>query len=310
MKVRFISPDGPIGNPTSGKGRFMQRMTTVFQEHGIEPVYDLTTPTDIDFHISKFHYGTNLCKKRILRMGPAQIDTNKDIRYLNRKKKYAIKRVDGVIYQSEFAQNMCNAMLGPAVCPTEVIFNGAIPWDGPPARSPHKINFFTSARKWTKQKRLFNVLEAFMAAAVPDSAMFVVGNIMKAHRITGRNIYYTGLIDDAKLFAMHKLCHAMVHIVWLDACPNGVVEALVNGCPVITNNWGGTHELGVQTVIPDTPWNFKPVNLDKTPKLDVNLLAEAMKKHAAERVAINASHLHIDNITKQYANFFKRILHG
>jgi glycosyltransferase involved in cell wall biosynthesis len=310
MKVRFVSPDGPISKPTSGKGRFMGRLTTVFKDYDIEPVYDLTTPTDIDFHITKFHYGTNLCKKRVLRLGPAQIDTNKDIKYLNRKKKYAIKRVDGVIYQSEFARNMCNAILGPAVCPSAVIFNGAIPWDGPAATSPHKINFFASARKWTKQKRLFNILEAFMEADIPDSAMFIAGNIMKAHRIKGRNIYYTGMISDAKLFALHKLCHAMVHIVWLDACPNGVVEALVNGCPVITNDWGGTHELGVQTIIPDTPWNFKPVNLNKTPKLSVPLLAEAMKKHAVERVQVESGHLHIKRIAEQYSRFFRSVLDG
>jgi glycosyltransferase involved in cell wall biosynthesis len=102
----------------------------------------------------------------------------------------------------------------------------------------------------------------------------------------------------------------MIHCVWLDACPNSVAEALVNGCPVIATDQGGTVELGVQTVIPDVAWGGRPVNLDKPPKVNIGLLAEAIRKHAQGRVPVDASHLQIGVIAKQYADFFRKVLNG
>jgi len=308
MKVRFIGPGGKPHPPTSGKGRFMQRLSTVFTAHGIEPVYNLADKTDIDFYISKFHYGTHNCKKRVLRLGPVQIDKGKDYKHLNRKKRNALKNVDGVIYQSAFAKKMCDSIIGGTTRPHTIIFNGAIPWNGPAIQSPYAVNFMASARKWTSQKRLMDTLTAFLSAAIPDSGLFVVGDTGDQKVIRHKNIKYFGPVNDKILFSLHKLCNAMVHIVWLDVCPNGVVEALVNGCPVISNDQGGTCELGVQTIVPEPPWCFRPIHLGKPPHIDTNLLAGAMIKHSTGRVPVAANHLHIDTIAKQYADFFKRIL--
>ena len=288
----------------------MARLCAALPKYGIEPVYTTDAKCDIDFHVSRFHYESKNCTKRILRLGPVHVDTNKSWKWLNEKKKKALRHVDGVIYQSQFSKRMCDAFIGKAKCPTAIILNGAVPWDGPAATSPASINYLTSARRWINQKRLDDIISAFEVANIEGSVLWVAGDTIDHKKSDNPGVRYLGLIDDEKLFAMHKLCNAMIHMVWIDACPNGVAEALVNGCPVISGDQGGTKELGVQALISDKPWNFKAANLDKVPRINVGVLALVLHQFAAGKMTVESEHLHIDNIAKQYADFFKKVLHG
>ena len=65
----------------------------------------------------------------------------------------------------------------------------------------------------------------------------------------------------------------MIHLAWLDHCPNVVVEALSQKTPVICTNSGGTHELvrGSGIIIPEsTPYNFELCDYDNPPDIEVS----------------------------------------
>ena len=108
------------------------------------------------------------------------------------------------------------------------------------------------------------------------------------------------------------MANAMIHCVYIDACPNSVCEALVAGCPVICTNMGGQVEL-VSRIDPDAivhcdSWDFRKRNRRKQPPVDTRAVAEQIVRHAADKKPFDASFLHIDNIAKQYLEFFERVL--
>ena len=65
----------------------------------------------------------------------------------------------------------------------------------------------------------------------------------------------------------------MIHLAWLDHCPNVVVEAVASGVPVICAESGGTKELvgGFGAVILEKQeYGFELVDYDKPPAIDVS----------------------------------------
>ena len=268
--------------------------------------------SDIDMHVSRFHYKSRRCKARVLRLGPVHVDTRKSYKWLNDKKRKALKKCEGVIYQSEFSKKMCDQFIGKPRNKWTVIFNGARPEDYHvlPHQSKFKYNFLASTRDWIEMKRLPDIIKAFKLADIEDSCLWVCGDHQgKKKKYQADNIKFVGLLKNDDLGPYYRMANAMVHIVYIDASPNSVTEALVAGCPVIATDQGGTHELGVQTLIKDKPWKFKAFDHKKTPHADVEAIAEAMKEYK-KNVPVMASHLHIDNIAKQYLDFFKEVLDG
>jgi len=147
-------------------------------------------------------------------------------------------------------------------------------------------------------------------ADIEDSCLWICGDHQgQKKKYQADNIKFVGLLKNDDLAPYYRMANAMVHIVWVDASPNSVTEALVAGCPVICGDQGGTHELGCQTVLEDKKWDFKPFNHKKTPHIDAALLAEAIVKHK-ERFQVRAEHLYIDKIAKKYLTFFEEVLRG
>ena len=310
IKVRFITSKGSWSNSTSGKGFFVHKLIVSLTKLGVKCITNEKGESDIDFHVSRFHYKSKRCKARVLRLGPVHADTRKNIKWLNYLKQQAHKRCEGVVYQSEFSKKMCQKFIGKPKGKTAIIFNGARPEDYnvEPHKSPFKYNYLASTRDWIEMKRLPDIIKAFKMAAIQESGLWICGDHcgMKKKYETD-NIKFTGLLKNDDLAPYYKMANAMIHIVYIDASPNSVTEALVAGCPVICTDQGGTHELGCQTVIQDKKWDFKPFNHKKTPRIDTTALASAIMVHM-RRFPVEAEHLHIDNIAKQYLKFFEEVL--
>jgi len=124
------------------------------------------------------------------------------------------------------------------------------------------------------------------------------------------NVRLLGLTGSRDLASLYRLCDAMIHITYLDACPNSVVESIVAGCPVICTSEGGTSELvreGVNgLVIPDKPYKFKPINLSKPPHVDTKRLAEAIGSIVGHKLQCVGNH--IEHCAEQYKKFFQELL--
>lgn len=300
----------------TGKGLFARRLQKALQKRDIEITMNPKQWEEFDIVVGfgKFLERHN-AKKKILRLGDAH-KNRKDYKKLNARKIKALKKADGVIYQSQYSQKLCQAFLGVPKCPTTVIYNGASPeeFHVEPMKSVYKYNFLASARKWDNNKRLSTIKRAFWKAEIKHSCLWICGdtgqkNGAEVDATLNREMKFLGLVDSSTLASLYKLCNALIDITYLSACPNSCVEALVAGCNVISTNQGGIAELYCDSTIEDKPYNFKPMG-KHAPKLDENVLAEKMieYKKSEDWMLIVYDTLHINVIAEKYLDFFERIL--
>ena len=94
MKVRFITSKETWRNVGTGKGFFILKLIESLEKLGVECLTTEKGDSDIDFHISRFHYKSKRCKARVLRLGPVHADTRKNYKYLNYLKQKALKRCE------------------------------------------------------------------------------------------------------------------------------------------------------------------------------------------------------------------------
>ena len=273
-------------NPHTGKGFFLNRLHEAFRHIGVSVVTDPRKSHDIYLAFNSFKFITK--KPKILRLNGCYHNTRmKGMLSANAEIRSQVKRADGVVYQSEFCRKMHEKYIGLHDNHT-VIFNGA------PIMKPEKtMPYVLVAARMRPHKRLDEARVAAEIAQVP--IVICAGKIPRDE------------VDDY----MRK-ASALVHLSWIDWNPNSVVEALASGCPVITNNVGGTQELikdGCGKILDvDAPYNMKPVDLYHPPKIDLNIVAQAIRESLDWPRVTNNSHVDIINVARQYADFINSCL--
>ena len=302
MKVCIPNKYGTWENSGTGKAFFIQRLIPELEKRGVEVTADPSKKVDITLGIGKFLYKPR-SGKRVLRLGPCHFSTQENWKMLNLRKIAAVKKADGVIYQSEWSRKVCRKYLGKHDFET-VIFNGGI------AKRPIKIRpgkFVASTRTWIPQKRLKRLIKAFLLANIPGKTLDIYGQTpLRNKKFDGVTFY--GLVPPDEIKLAGKI---FLHPVYLDASPNAVVEALCAGCRVIHGSEGGTHELvgdnGLKLL--DEKWDFKPINLFHPPKLDISKWAAAMELESDFKYEpVNSLHVNIKNIAKEYIDFFSEVI--
>ncbi|MHA2120015.1 MAG: glycosyltransferase family 4 protein [Promethearchaeota archaeon] len=321
MKIFIENSDKNI-NALKGKSLFCKRLADIFKLKGIEVTGSLESKTDVSLNVIRIKHKNSA--KKILRLDNVWHDTAKLWRKKNRSLQEALKQADGVVYQSEFAKNMCDKFLGEADCPSAVIFNGSNPLyykEMTPIKESYR-HVFLAFSKWRPHKRLRDIIKSFLLAEIPDSILIVAGSLDRsgidrkdALKYFSRfNTRWIGMVDQSILASYLKIARASIHLCWFDACPNSVVEAIVAGVPVITNNTGGTFEIvgpsGGYVLYLDEPYDFKPVDLYNPPPIDRQRVVEAMWDCIEEPPIINCEHVDIKNIADQYINFIKKVCNG
>jgi len=320
MKVSLVTTKGGWDKSKTGKGYFAKRLIKALKGLGVK-VTDKVEPCDIALHIGRIHYRSK-AKKNILRVGPACVSTHMNYRKINAEKWQSVKHADGVIYQSEYSKDVYRAFVGKFRGPQTVIINGADPlWFEPYGvhESPYKYNILASTRVWLPQKRLKDIVKAFHMLENKDVRLWVAGDI-SGTKYAKRNVFpgslkFLGPTTQEEIARLLNLCDCMVHITFLDSCPNSVVEAMCCQCPVIHSNLGGTHEIvkhGVgEMAVLDKMFKFKPVDLLKPPKVDHEKLAGAMEywlENGKNSVWPAIAPYHITEVATRYVEFFERCL--
>jgi len=294
----------------TGKGKFTLRLKPALEKLGVTVIHDENAEADVCLHVGRIHFKSK-AKINVLRVGPANVNSAMDYKKINAEKWKSVKQADAIIYQSEYSKKAYDTFVGKTKKPYRIIFNGANPADYIGAKkwvSPYRYNFLASTRVFLPQKRLKSIIKAFKLADIEDSCLWIAGDARKYRmKYKAPNIQFLGDCDDRKLARLYRLCDAMIHIVYLDACPNSVVEAIVAGCKVIVSDQGGTKELldYMNPQVWDKPFKFKPINLNKPPKVNLEYLAENMLMITCDPRKNEAKHLYIDHIAKQYKEFFE-----
>jgi glycosyltransferase involved in cell wall biosynthesis len=74
----------------------------------------------------------------------------------------------------------------------------------------------------------------------------------------------------------------MIHLAWLDHCPNTVVEALSQGTPIICSEQGGTKELVKEfgVILKESKsYNYELTNYDNPPPMNYANLKRLPEKN-------------------------------
>ena len=227
-----------------------------------------------------------------------------EFHYKNHYIKWAYNNFDYVIWQSEFDKKMTEHHWGPTA--GEVLHNGidlnrATPSDENLMRLRTKYDFlFVCSANWHRQKRLKENIDLFLSlkknSKFENSGLIVLGN-NPDHIVNHSDVYYAGSVPHALCLEIFSASDWMIHLAWLDHCPNVVVEALSQSCPVIFSSSGGTKEI-VKTnglIIPETKeYKYELLDYDSPYEIDVTQVNDLPK------IDVTCDYLSIEKVAKEY----------
>lgn len=229
----------------------------------------------------------------------------------NKNIKWAYENCDHVVWQSEFDKNMTKFHWGEK--------NGTVIHNGIDFKSFHKNiehtnikdlkskisgRLFVSSASWHRQKRLKENIEFFLKNRNDDDLMIVLGKNPDAvidHPLLKKIILYTNELTHEQCLETYRYCDWMIHLAWLDHCPNVVVEAISQGCPVVCTDSGGTKEIVKNNgiIIPESKsYNYELTDYDNPYYLDI-------PKVELKKPEIDIEYLNIENIAKKYLEIMK-----
>ena len=220
----------------------------------------------------------------------------------NRVIKWAYENFDHIVWQSEFDKKMTVRHWGERE--GSVIRNGNNV-EKATLRNTDLINLrkkyekvFVCSSSWHRQKRLKENIELFLSLRENyDSACLIVMGKNPDFDAKDDHVYYTGNVPHDICMQVYSMADWMIHLAWLDHCPNVVVEALSQNTPVICTNSGGTHELVKNSgiIIPEsTSYNFELCDYDMPPNINISLTS-------IQDIELHERHdLSIKNVADQY----------
>lgn len=233
---------------------------------------------------------------------------------MNHNIEWTHRNADLVIHQSEFDRKMLSKWLGEPK--RSVVIPNGIELQPAQLRSETLVEIrkrydkvFVCSANWHPQKRLRDNIEVFKhirANQHPNSCLIVLGNNPDV-QTSDRSIYFAGSIRHDLCAEVYSIAHWMIHMAWLDHCPNVVVEAISQMCPVICSSEGGTRELvenGNGIVIPDaTPFNFELCDYDNPPRVPLENVPTL-----PDHMQANPESVNIVETAKKYAEALQSAL--
>tara|TARA_Y100000034_G_C6900401_1_gene416255 strand:- start:163 stop:1068 length:906 start_codon:yes stop_codon:yes gene_type:complete len=301
VKVSFAED---LSRSDSGKHKFMSRLANEFSKMGVE-VLPAKGKGDVFLHI-----GRNLekcrCKKKVMRLDGVNFNTDVNYKSMNVKILKNIGISDAVIYQGPFCKKAYETFLG-VKKPSACVLNGADPGEFPKREVK---NLFLANCKWRPHKRLEETCRSFIQAVEEGvtSKLIVAGKA--DFKIDHPCIQYVGWCNDKRMANLVSQAIGLIHLSWIDWCPNSMVEAITAGCPVIYSDSGGSPDVAGNTgiAINDKDWDFKPINLYDPPPVDRKEVASAIKELHRSLETVYREELTITHAARGYAEFFESIL--
>lgn len=312
MKIHFSNVNF---SSRSGPNSFAHRLAEEFDKLGHDIITDPSHYYDVFLAFIEPASRPRKNARKVLRLDgiwfkPEEFDNNKRI-------KAAYKSFDVVIWQSEFDKQMTQKWFGKR--DGYVIPNG-IRLDRLPPRPmpanfdgfPKEHRYFACSANWHGQKRLVDNIRLFKKIRAQlwdkgiDSTLMVLGRVppdvqaevAKVWTMGPERIAFVGNVSHEECLRIYSACDYFIHLAWLDHCPNVVVEALSQDCPVICTDSGGTHEIVKDSgiIIPETrPYEFDLLDYDKPYELNLESF-----RLPNERVKVDSRHLDIEMVARRY----------
>ena len=122
-------------------------------------------------------------------------------------------------------------------------------------------------------------------------------------KFNDKDVFYTGNMPHDTCMQIFDSADWMLHLAWLDHCPNTVIEAISRGLPVICSEDGGTKEIvknfGIILKEKKT-YSFELTNYENPPELDVFQIKNLPNKESLG----NPLEVSIYSCAKEYISFF------
>lgn len=264
--------------------------------------------TDKKPHVNLvFIKGIRLKCKNIFRLDGVWMNTSMSYRKKNKKLDRIIKSCDGLIYQNEFCKQASDNFLGKY--PEHAIIQNGAPMNlGGEEVYKHPRPYLLTLCRWRPHKRLKAIVRGFLNSGLhADYDLLVLGekpDYVKKHPA----VIYKGQVGK-KLPSMIRGCEYVVHLAFIDWCPNSVVESIVCRKNVLHTTSGGTKYVVKDNgiCIKDEKWNFKPIELYKPPKLNKDELSKGYHS-MLDLPAPDPSYLDINIIASKYIDYCRKIV--
>lgn len=248
----------------------------------------------------------------ILRLDGLYLDSgNKlgDSHTLNKPIFDCYKKFDHIVFQSEYAKSVYESFTG-IKKPNSIIYNGVEDHFFTNKDSIDKPDGFSKAviasSKWRRHKRIEECIDAFKDKRLKDVALVILGGYKN---IDMPNVFTLPMIPPSELPKYYKMADAMIHLCWLDCCPNSVIEGLASGLPVICSHNGGTNELvkgdGIVIQLEETYKPGEMVDLYNPPEVCTETIVSAVEKCLELGVIEPRLDLKISKAAQKYARLFK-----
>jgi len=292
-------------NSRSGPNSFASRVAPVLKQKGCVIVPD---PAEADIHLAFIEQINQKSPKSKLftRLDGIWFKPEEFLSH-NSGIKRTYDLADHVIWQSEFDKGMICHHWGPKK--GSIIRNG-IDLARVEVTNPDILGLrqkyekvFVCAANWHRQKRLQENIELFslLKQTYPSSCLLVMGGSPDYTKPTP-GVFYTGNLPWDIMMQIYSAADWMIHLAWLDHCPNTVVEAISQNCPVICTDSGGTQEIvkGNGVVLPETtPYRFELTDYDNPYKLELS-------GFELPEIRVENDFLEIDLIADLYIDAFGR----
>jgi len=273
-------------NSSSGPNSFAKRLSKGLIESGHEVELHDGRSSDVSLVFIE-PSGRPLAKKVVQRLdgiwfSPEEFETK------NSNIKNLYQNSSGVIWQSEFDKEMVTKWWGihknGAVIRNGIDINPVKKFSIPALeqiRNQYEMVFVCSAN-WHPQKRLLENINLYkhLRKFYKSAALIVMGS--NPVQVADNHIFYAGPQPHEVCLEVFSAANWMIHLAWLDHCPNTVVEALSQGTPVICSEHGGTKELVKDFGIilkESRSYNYELTNYDNPPVMDYSNLNKLPKKN-------------------------------
>jgi len=216
---------------------------------------------------------------------------------------------DHIVYQGDFCKKQYDAFTGEKKN-YSIIPNGVpeIFFEKSDKVIPQKNPVVVASAHWRRHKRLEEIINAFTSSKLKNVELWVLGGTHFKGHIT-KNIKLLPHYPPKSLPQVLQSATAMIHLAWLDWCPNSVVEGLACGLPVLCSHNGGTKELvkndGIIIQLEEDYQIGTMLDLYKPPKVDTNIIINGVKELIELPKIKVREDLKIKNTAIKYKKLFK-----
>ena len=288
-----LSPSG--GGPHIFGGRLAEELKKQGTSHG----------PDASNYLTLISGEPNGGVHNILRLDGLYLDKNDPA---NQPIFSSYERFDHIVFQGMFCRDQYEAFTAISR-PHSIIPNG-VPEHffsrTEPLFSSQFDKVLIASSSWRRHKRIEEVIKAFESPRLKDVLLVVLGGYQGPEL---PNVSYLPKIVPNQLPAYYQSADAMVHLSWLDWCPNTVVEGLASGLPVLCSHNGGTKELvkddGIILELEEDYIPGSELDLYSPPKVDINSIVDGVLRIVDMPRIKTRNDLKISNVAIEYSEVFK-----